>query len=102
MANCKECGRLIEGNEFCNDVCAGRYHGKKSLLIDYGIGNCKRCDNEFKKRAKNQVYCSDKCRLKSVYNNIKDNKKYNCKVCGKDTTNLKQNICIECDKHKAF
>lgn len=105
---CKYCGKEIGYiNGFCDDVCQGKYYGEKSLLIDYGIGICKTCGNEFKKKSTNQVYCGKECRsgsYKKIYESSKMVYKKECEKCGQEfeTTSKIARYCSEECKKKLY
>lgn len=107
--NCKYCGKETEENinGFCDEICQGKYYGKKSLLIDYGTDVCKVCGNTFKKKSINQAYCSDECRKEYYkYKRESGKTKYikNCEKCGKlfQTTRKSDKYCSNECREKPF
>lgn len=95
-AICKYCGKKIEENinGFCDEVCQGKYYGEKSKLIDYGKGICQNCGKEFKKKTKNQIYCSKKCGDKIRHERYYKHTEYilTCKTCGKKFKSNRKNV----------
>lgn len=91
---CKYCNKEIKENVngFCDDVCQGKHHGEKSLMIDYGKSICKVCGEEFERKATNQIYCSDSCRNKQYYKATRKIYKLVCKKCGKEFESTKKSI----------
>jgi 5-methylcytosine-specific restriction endonuclease McrA len=136
MNICKYCGKEISATKlshkknrarsYCNRTCylnhveetkapyrIRKYVPKTPKIIDYGVGECVICGEEFKKIIPAQLYCSKKCQNKinririrtknrgfnknGVVDNsitlklLSDRDKHRCSICGKkvDITDFK-------------